>query len=129
MMLQVDDPRHRHLHAAEHRHHLQLLVIERRSAKVLHQREEFALSLRSVGAAVKFHIKERVHTHVILLRAAPEVDAACVAGDVEHGQALQTRQRHGNAVALRRRRQRRDLEKLRRETAHSVSAASLKNRA
>lgn len=42
------------------------------------------------------------NTHIILLGASPEVDAACVAGDVEHSQALQTRQRHGNTVTLKR---------------------------
>lgn len=40
------------------------------------------------------------NTHIVLLGASPEVDAACVAGDVEHSQALQTGQRHGNAIAL-----------------------------
>lgn len=39
-------------------------------------------------------------THIILLGASPEVDTACIAGDVEHSQALQTRQRHGNTVTL-----------------------------
>lgn len=47
--------------------------------------------------------------HIILLGASPEVDAACVAGDVEHSQALQTRQGHGNAVTLRRRRKAQDV--------------------
>lgn len=40
------------------------------------------------------------NTHIVLLGASPEVNAACVAGDVEHSQALQTGQRHGNAIAL-----------------------------
>lgn len=40
------------------------------------------------------------NTHIVLLGASPEVDAACVAGDVEHSQALQAGQRHGNAIAL-----------------------------
>lgn len=35
MVLQVYDSGHGHLHAAEHRHHLQLLIIKRWSAKVL----------------------------------------------------------------------------------------------
>lgn len=35
MVLQVYDSGHGHLHAAEHRHHLQLLIIKRRSSKVL----------------------------------------------------------------------------------------------
>lgn len=42
--------------------------------------------------------------HIVLLGAPPEVDPSGVAGDVEHGQALQARQRHGYAVALRRHR-------------------------
>lgn len=55
--------------------------------------------------------------HIILLGASPEVDAACVAGDVEHSQALQTRQGHGNAVTLRRRRKAQDV---RGKTAESI---------
>lgn len=48
------------------------------------------------------HIRQEVihDTHIVLLGASPEVDAACVAGDVEHRQALQTRQGHGNAITL-----------------------------
>lgn len=65
----------------------------------------------------RFYIKEKIYlggvvctlcyTHIILLGASPEVDTACIAGDVEHSQALQTRQRHGNAVTLKRKRDRR----------------------
>lgn len=39
-------------------------------------------------------------THVILLGAAPEVGAARVAGDVQHGDALQAGQGDVLAVAL-----------------------------
>lgn len=46
-------------------------------------------------------------THVILFSASPEVDTACIAGDVEHSQALETRQRHGNPVTLKTRREER----------------------
>lgn len=44
MVLQVDDSRHGHLHAAKHSNHLQLLVIKRWSTEVLHQRDEESLS-------------------------------------------------------------------------------------
>ena len=44
---------------------------------------------------------ETTNTHIILLGAAPEVDTTCIARYVEHSQALQTRQRHGNTVTLR----------------------------
>jgi len=44
VVLQVDDPGHGHLHAAEHRHHLQLLVVERRSAEVLNTEEEWRMN-------------------------------------------------------------------------------------
>lgn len=40
------------------------------------------------------------NTHIVLFGASPEVDTACIAGDVEDSQALQTRQRHGNPVTL-----------------------------
>lgn len=39
-------------------------------------------------------------THIVLLGASPEVDAPRVAGDVEHSDALQARQRDGHPVAL-----------------------------
>lgn len=97
MVLQVDDPGHGHLHAAEHRHHLQLLVVEGRGAEVLGTRTKPLTSKpRGSGAAASHGA-----THVILLGAAPEVDPTGVAGDVEDGQALQARQGHGDAVALR----------------------------
>lgn len=47
VMLQVDDSRHGHLHAAEHSHHLQLLIIKRWSPKILHKnnsRQNFTMS-------------------------------------------------------------------------------------
>lgn len=37
VVLQVDDSGHGHLHAAEHCHHLQFLIIKRWSAKVLNK--------------------------------------------------------------------------------------------
>lgn len=40
VVLQVDDSGHGHLHAAEHRHHLQLLIVKRRSAEVLNKADE-----------------------------------------------------------------------------------------
>lgn len=97
MVLQVDDPGHGHLHAAEHRHHLQLLVVEGGGAKVLGTRTKALNSKpRGTGETASY-----AATHVILLGAAPEVDPTGVAGNVEDGQALQARQGHGNAVALR----------------------------
>lgn len=39
-------------------------------------------------------------THVVLLGASPKIDAPGVAGDVEHGDALQAGQRDGHPIAL-----------------------------
>lgn len=131
VVLQVDDSGHGHLHAAKHRHHLQLLIIERRRAKVLNKGDESKrhasafecvsskqLRLLFHGAAQLLHQRGGIsrrcgctlcNTHIILLGASPEVDTACIAGDVEHSQALQTRQRHGNTVTLQRERRERKL--------------------
>ena len=45
-------------------------------------------------------------SHVVLLGAPPEVDAPRVAGDVEHGQTLETGEGHGHPVTLERERAR-----------------------
>lgn len=62
------------------------------------------MKLYGIEIKAKLKILEDLfrNTHIILLGASPEVDAACVAGDVEHSQALQARQRHGNTITLQR---------------------------
>ena len=56
VVLQVDDSGHGHLHAAEHRHHLQLLIVKRRSAEVLNKADESKQETVTFIFLFRFHI-------------------------------------------------------------------------
>lgn len=64
------------------------------TAPLRHLTSDLALALLAKEAATP------AGTHVIFFCASPEVDAASIAGDVEHGNPLQTGQGDGHSVTL-----------------------------